>query len=166
MGRATAGVKGMKFRTEDELLTTSVIEDDAYVFTITDGGFAKRTTVDEYRTQNRGGFGIKVANLPEARGELVGAMVVEEDEQVLVVMSSGNVVRSDVSGVPARGRDTMGVIFAKPRKRDRILKVAKSSGAALAAEEGDADEETDQAPAEESQTPTPEAEVQDPDSSQ
>ncbi|MGO1522918.1 MAG: DNA gyrase subunit A [Nesterenkonia sp.] len=166
MGRATSGVTGMKFRAEDELLTADVVTEESYVFVVTEGGYAKRTHVDEYRVQGRGGLGIKVGKFVEDRGELVGAMVVEEDEQVLVVMSSGNVVRSDVSGVPARGRDTMGVIFAKPRKRDRILKVAKSSGAALAAEEGDADEETDQAPAEESQTPTPEAEVQDPDSSQ
>ncbi|MDN6148525.1 MAG: DNA gyrase subunit A [Yaniella sp.] len=146
MGRATAGVKGMKFRTEDELLTMSVIEDDAYVFTITDGGFAKRTTVEEYRTQNRGGFGIKVANLPEARGELVGAEIVVADSEVLVVMESGNVVRSAVEQVPIRGRDTMGVIFASPGKKDRIV------GATLNyeieeleddAEEGDEIEETD-----------------------
>src|SRR5699024_6195329 len=111
MGRATAGVKGMKFREEDSLLTMGVIIEDSYVFTITDGGFAKRTSVDEYRTQNRGGYGIKVANLPEARGELVGGEVVTEDSEVLVIMESGNVVRSAVAQVPIRGRDTMGVIF-------------------------------------------------------
>src|SRR5699024_522690 len=78
-GRATAGVRGMKFREDDELLTMAVIEDDAYVFTITDGGFAKRTSVDEYRTQNRGGYGIKVANLPEERGEPEGGAVGKVD---------------------------------------------------------------------------------------
>ncbi len=121
MGRATAGVRGMKFREDDQLLTMGVIEDDSYVFTITDGGFAKRTSVEEYRTQNRGGFGIKVANLPEARGELVGGEVVTEDSEVLVIMESGNVVRSAVEQVPIRGRDTMGVIFASPGKKDRIV---------------------------------------------
>ena len=76
--------------------------------------------------QGRGGLGIKVGKFVEDRGNLVGAMVVEEDDEVLVVMNSGNVVRSAVSGVPPRGRDTMGVIFAKPRKNDRILKVART----------------------------------------
>ena len=168
MGRATSGVTGMKFRAEDELLTADVVTEESYVFVVTEGGYAKRTHVDDYRVQGRGGLGIKVGKFVEDRGELVGAMVVEEDEQVLVVMNSGNVVRSAVSGVPARGRDTMGVIFAKPRKRDRILKVAKSSGATLAAtaEEEDEADATDEAPTEGGQDPTPEAEVQDSDSSQ
>jgi DNA gyrase subunit A len=133
MGRATSGVTGMKFRADDELLTADVVTSDSYVFIVTEGGYAKRTHVDDYRVQGRGGLGIKVGKFVEDRGNLVGAMVVEEDDEVLVVMNSGNVVRSPVSGVPPRGRDTMGVIFAKPRKNDRILKVAKSSGAALAA---------------------------------
>ena len=167
MGRATSGVTGMKFRDEDELLTADVVTEDSYVFVVTEGGYAKRTHVDEYRVQGRGGLGIKVGKFVEDRGDLVGAMIVEEDEQVLVVMSSGNVVRSAVAGVPARGRDTMGVIFAKPRKKDRILKVAKSSGATLAATgEVEAEEdESAEAPADGSTGGEPEAEVQDPGSS-
>ena len=123
MGRATSGVTGMKFRDDDSLLTMDVVEEDGYVFTVTDGGFAKRTHVDEYRLQNRGGLGIKVAKLVDDRGELAGGLVVREDQEVLVVMASGKVVRSAVAGVPAKGRDTMGVIFAKPDKRDRIVAV-------------------------------------------
>lgn len=167
MGRATSGVTGMKFRADDELLTADVVTEDSYVFIVTEGGFAKRTHVDDYRVQGRGGLGIKVGKFVEDRGNLVGAMVVEEDDEVLVVMNSGNVVRSAVSGVPPRGRDTMGVIFAKPRKNDRILKVAKSSGAALAAageevgsEEGSEDTVAD------NEAATPEVEVQDSESSE
>ncbi|WP_022872691.1 DNA gyrase subunit A [Nesterenkonia alba] len=147
MGRATSGVTGMKFRDDDELLAADVVTEDSYVFVVTEAGYAKRTHVDEYRVQGRGGLGIKVGKLVEDRGDLVGAMVVEEDDEVLVVMASGNVVRSAVSGVPAKGRDTMGVIFAKPRKNDRILKVARASGAALAAvgEEAGDDAETPEA---------------------
>ncbi|MEH0058772.1 DNA gyrase subunit A [Auritidibacter ignavus] len=124
MGRATSGVTGMKFKDDDELLSMGVICDDSYIFTVTDGGYAKRTSADEYRLQNRGGYGIKVANLQEARGGLVGGLVVTEDQQVLVVMKSGNVVRSAVSQVPIRGRNTMGVIFAKPGPKDSIVAVA------------------------------------------
>ncbi|MEO9246931.1 DNA gyrase subunit A [Citricoccus nitrophenolicus] len=123
MGRATSGVTGMKFRQGDELLTADVIRQDAFVFTVTDGGYAKRSTVDEYRVQNRGGLGIKVGNFVEDRGELTGGLVVEEADEVLVVMNSGKVVRSAVAGVPAKGRNTMGVIFAKPDKKDQIIAV-------------------------------------------
>ncbi|WP_370644432.1 DNA gyrase subunit A [Nesterenkonia sp. LB17] len=133
MGRATSGVTGMKFREEDELLAADVVTEDSYVFVVTEAGYAKRSDVSEYRVQGRGGLGIKVGKLVEDRGDLVGAMVVEDDDEVLVVMESGNVVRSPVSGVPSKGRDTMGVIFAKPRKKDRILKVARNSGVTLAA---------------------------------
>lgn len=127
MGRATSGVTGMKFRNEDELLAAEVVSEDSYVFIVTDGGYAKRTAVGEYRVQSRGGIGIKVAKLTEDRGDLVGALIVNDEDEVLVVMEGGKVVRSDVSQVPAKGRDTMGVIFAKPDKKDRIIAVAKNT---------------------------------------
>ncbi|WP_427015893.1 DNA gyrase subunit A [Pseudarthrobacter sp. P1] len=127
MGRATSGVTGMKFRGTDELLALDVVRDDSFVFIVTEGGYAKRTAVDEYRLQGRGGLGIKVAKLVEDRGDLVGALIVHEDDEVLVVMGGGKVVRSNVSEVPAKGRDTMGVVFAKPDKNDKIIEVARNS---------------------------------------
>ena len=127
MGRATSGVTGMKFREGDELLAADVVREDSFVFTVTNEGYAKRTDVAEYRVQSRGGLGIKVAKLNEERGELVGAMIVDESDEVLVVMGSGKVVRSAAAQVPAKGRDTMGVIFAKPDKKDHIIAVAKNS---------------------------------------
>ncbi|GAA5227559.1 DNA gyrase subunit A [Paeniglutamicibacter antarcticus] len=127
MGRATSGVTGMKFREEDELLAADVVTENSYVFVVTEGGYAKRTSVDEYRVQSRGGIGIKVAKLAEERGNLVGALIVHDEDEVLVVMQGGKVVRTDVSQVPAKGRDTMGVIFAKPDKKDRIIAVAKNT---------------------------------------
>lgn len=126
MGRATSGVTGMKFRDGDELLSANVVTDDSYVFIVTAGGYAKRTQVNQYRVQGRGGLGIKVAKLAEDRGDLVGGLIVGEDDEVMVVMQSGKVVRTSVSEVPAKGRDTMGVIFAKPGKNDEILEVARN----------------------------------------
>ncbi|MDJ0316567.1 DNA gyrase subunit A [Arthrobacter antibioticus] len=134
MGRATSGVTGMKFRNFDELLSAAVVTDESYVFIVTEGGYAKRTAVQEYRLQGRGGLGIKVAKLVEDRGDLIGALIVQEDDEVLVVMSGGKVVRSDVSEVPAKGRDTMGVIFAKPDKNDRIIGIARNSERGLVEE--------------------------------
>ncbi|HEY8590884.1 MAG TPA: DNA gyrase subunit A [Naasia sp.] len=132
MGRSTSGVIGMHFRGEDELLSASVVsgsgaEQGAYVFVVTEGGYAKRTSLDQYRLQNRGGLGVKVAKLEESRGDLAGALIVEETDEVLVVLAGGKVVRSAVAEVPAKGRDTMGVVFARFGDEDKIIAVAKNS---------------------------------------
>ncbi len=134
MGRATSGVIGMKFRGEDALQGASVVADEGYVFIVTEGGYAKRTSVDEYRVQGRGGLGIKVAKLQDARGDLIGSLIVGEDDEVLVVLASGKVVRSAVAEVPAKGRDTMGVVFARFADDDRIIEVAKNTERNLVAE--------------------------------
>ncbi|MFP5359354.1 MAG: DNA gyrase subunit A [Actinomycetes bacterium] len=136
-GRATSGVKGMSFRGDDELLAMDVVTEGSFSFVVTEGGFAKRTemTVENYRQQGRGGLGIKVANLQEARGDLVGALLVEEADEVLVIMESGKVVRSAVAEVPAKGRNTMGVIFAKPANGDKIIGIARNVERNLEAEE-------------------------------
>jgi DNA gyrase subunit A len=127
MGRSTSGVKGMTFREGDTLLSASVADDTGYVFVVTEGGYAKRTAADQYRVQNRGGLGIKVAKLAEARGDLAGALIVGDDDEVLVVLSSGKVVRSAVAEVPAKGRDTMGVVFARFAADDRIIALARNT---------------------------------------
>ncbi|UVI36096.1 DNA gyrase subunit A [Brevibacterium spongiae] len=125
LGRVTGGVTGMKFKDDDELLTMDVVQPDTYVFVVTEGGYAKRTPVDEYRLQGRGGLGIRVAKITEQRGDLVGGLIVEDGEEVLVVMEKGKIVRSSIDEVPAKGRNTMGVVFAKPGKKDRIIAVTR-----------------------------------------
>ena len=127
MGRSTSGVIGMHFRDDDQLLAARVVTDEGFVFVVTEGGFAKRTAVDQYRIQGRGGLGIKVAKLQEARGDLAGALIVDATDEVLVVLESGKVVRSNVSEVPAKGRDTMGVVFARFAADDRIIAIARNS---------------------------------------
>ncbi|ERK73112.1 DNA gyrase subunit A [Leifsonia aquatica] len=127
MGRSTSGVIGMHFRGEDSLLDASVVSDEGYVFVVTEGGYAKRTSADQYRLQGRGGLGIKVAKLSDDRGDLVGALIVDEDDEVLVVLASGKVVRSAVAEVPAKGRDTMGVVFARFAETDKIIALAKNT---------------------------------------
>ncbi len=126
MGRATAGVKGMAIKGDDEVLNAAVVTDQGFVFVVTEGGFAKRTAVDQYRPQNRGGMGIKVAKLSEQRGRLAGGLVCAEDDEVMVVLESGKVVRSGVAEVPAKGRDTMGVVFCRFDEDDRVLAVARN----------------------------------------
>lgn len=125
-GRKTAGVKGLSLRTGDELLSAAVVSDVGYVFVVTESGYAKRTEVSQYRVQNRGGIGIKVAKLTDERGGLTGGLIVDDGDEVLVIMEGGKVVRSSVDGVPAKGRDTMGVVFARPDDGDRILAIARN----------------------------------------
>ncbi len=129
MGRATSGVTGMKFRRDDALLSMSIIdadmpEDDRFVFTVTDGGFAKRTAVSEYRQQNRGGLGIKAMKLNEDRGSLVGGLVVQENDEIMAIKTSGQIIRSSVHEVPAKGRDTMGVKFVAVAGDDSVSVIA------------------------------------------
>ena len=95
------------------------------MFVVTEAGYAKRTAVDQYRLQNRGGLGIKVAKLSDDRGDLAGALIVGTEDEVLVVLASGKVVRSAVAEVPAKGRDTMGVVFARA-DADRIIAIARN----------------------------------------
>ena len=129
MGRATSGVTGMKFRDGDELLSMAVIdadmpEDDRFVFTVTDGGFAKRSRVSEYRMQGRGGLGIKAMKLNDDRGSLVGGLVVSETDEVIAIKQSGQVIRASVSDVPSKGRDTMGVKFVGLTGNDTVTVIA------------------------------------------
>jgi DNA gyrase subunit A len=142
MGRDTSGNMGMSFRKGDELLSASVINDveDAFVFVVTEGGYAKRTDVSQYRAQNRGGLGIKVAKLEEKRGDLVGALIVSEEDEVLVVLESGRVVRSAVKEVPAKGRDTMGVVFARFEENDSVIGLARNTERNLDEQEGTTNE--------------------------
>lgn len=123
MGRATSGVTGMRFRTKDVLLTMDVVREGADLFVVTEGGYAKRTALTEYRVQGRGGLGIKVANLVEARGDLVGALVTEEDSEVLVIMAGGKIVRSRVDEVSRTGRNTQGVIFSRADEGDGVIAI-------------------------------------------
>lgn len=152
MGRATSGVTGMKFKGDDLVLSMSVIRaaqvaaeaaheeaassEDAeadevkeqYVFTMTDGGFAKRSRITEYRTTGRGGLGIKAMTLTnEDRGGLVGAFIVEEGDEILSITQAGQVVRSPINEhFRATGRSTQGVKFVSPKSGDAVAVVARS----------------------------------------
>ncbi len=123
-----------------------------FVFTATDGGYAKRTNVDEYRVQGRGGLGIKAAKIVEDRGSLVGALVVEETDEILAITLSGGVIRTRVNEVRETGRDTMGVQLINLGKRDAVVGIARNAEAGREAEEvdGDAAEDADGAVTDES----------------
>ncbi|MBR5951569.1 MAG: DNA gyrase subunit A, partial [Actinomycetaceae bacterium] len=139
MGRPSSGVRGMKFREGDQLLTMDIVREGSDVFIVTEKGFAKRTPVSEYRVQGRGGFGIKVAKLTEERGDLIGALITS-GEDVLVIMESGKVMRASTEEVSTTGRNTQGVTFTRPDKGDAIIAIALNT-------ESEIDEEATEAEA-------------------
>ena len=167
MGRATSGVTGMKFRDGDEMLSMSVIRaeqvaaeeaaeeasgqhgaqaelpgvQEQYVFTITDGGFAKRTRISEYRLQSRGGLGIKAMKADDERGRLVGAFIVVQGDEVLCIKESGQVTRSGIDELRPTGRDTKGVKFVGVSNGDSVVQVARSVERAAELEEPEEGEE-------------------------
>ena len=129
MGRTTSGVTGMRFREGDELLSMGIIpagtdEGGLFVFTVTDGGYAKRTPVGGYRVQNRGGLGIRAMRMDDDRGRLVGGLVVRASDEIIAIKASGQVTRSSVGEVNPTGRDTMGVRFVGVRGGDEVIAIA------------------------------------------
>jgi DNA gyrase subunit A len=128
MGRPTSGVTGMKFRSGDSLLSMSVVElgTDPDVFVVFESGLAKRSKASEWNVKGRAIYGVAVAKLSDKGGDLVGALTVDDDEEVLLVFEKGNIVRSRVDEVRLTGRNTMGVAFAKPGRNDAIVAVARN----------------------------------------
>ena len=129
MGRSTSGVIGMKFRDDDHLLSMSVVVEgsDPDVFVVFENGIAKRTLASEYTAKGRGIQGVRVAQLSERGGDLVGALTVDGEDEVMVVMEKGKIVRSRVDEVRRTGRNTMGVQFATPDTGDSIVAVARNA---------------------------------------
>ena len=134
MGRATSGVTGMRFRGDDELLAMDVVREGSHLVTVTDAGIAKRSDMHrvnndghlDYRRTHRGGLGVRAVRLPDDRGNLVGALMADDADEILVVMEGGKVVRSMLGDIPVHARGATGVILAKPDPGDRILAVARN----------------------------------------
>jgi DNA gyrase subunit A len=136
MGRATSGVIGMRFRGDDALLAMDVVRPGAYVVTITDGGYAKRTLIDEWTPKGRGILGVRAMKLVEERGSLVGALVCDASDQIFAIASNGVVIRTRVDDVRPSGRDTMGVTLMNLADGDTVVAVARGA-------ESEADDEDD-----------------------
>jgi DNA gyrase subunit A len=141
MGRQTSGVQGIRLRPGDSALSMEVVRGGTYLVTVTDGGFAKRTSVDEWRTQGRNTYGVTAMKLVEQRGSLVGALICEESDELYAIASNGVVIRTRVDHVRATGRATMGVSLMHLAEGDAIVGVARSTD--LSEEELEAAEEVE-----------------------
>jgi DNA gyrase subunit A len=124
MGRATEGVRGMRLRSGDEVISVAIATDDADLLVVTENGFGKRTRIAEYRLTGRGGLGVKTVKLTEARGQLVGARVVRDGYQVMLISTGGTVIKIPVEDVKRLGRATQGVIVMRLRGDERVSSLA------------------------------------------
>jgi DNA gyrase/topoisomerase IV subunit A len=126
IGRAAMGVKSIELDDDDVVVAMSIVEDGAQVLSITELGYGKRTEIDEYRVQSRGGKGIKAMNLTEKTGLLAGQLLVSEDEDMLIITDDGTVIRTPVSAVSTLGRNTQGVRIMRVQENCKVVCVARA----------------------------------------
>lgn len=127
MGRATSGVQGMRFNAEDELLSLNVVREGTYLLVATSGGYAKRTAIEEYTAQGRGGKGVLTIQFDARRGTLVGALIVDDDDELYAITSGGGVIRTAANQVRKAGRQTKGVRLMNLGEGDTLLAIARNA---------------------------------------
>jgi DNA gyrase subunit A len=127
MGRATSGVLGMRFNTGDELLGVGVVREGTFVLVATDGGYAKRTPIEDYSVQGRGGKGVLTVQYDSRRGRLVGALIVDLDDELFAITSTGGVIRTSAKEVRKAGRQTKGVRLMNLGEGATLVAIARSA---------------------------------------
>jgi DNA gyrase subunit A len=127
MGRATSGVQGMRFNADDRLLSLNVVREGTYLLVATSGGYAKRTGIEEYPVQGRGGKGVLTVQYDRRRGRLVGALIVDDDSELYAITSGGGVIRTAARQVRKAGRQTKGVRLMNLGEGDTLLAIARNA---------------------------------------
>ncbi|MGV9818955.1 DNA gyrase subunit A [Nocardia xishanensis] len=127
MGRATSGVQGMRFNADDELLSLNVVRPETYLLVATSGGYAKRTAIEEYTAQGRGGKGVLTIQFDARRGTLVGALIVDDEDELYAITSGGGVIRTAAKQVRKAGRQTKGVRLMNLAEGDTLLAIARNA---------------------------------------
>ena len=149
MGRATSGVQGMRFNEDDRLLSLNVVQEGMYLLVATAGGYAKRTAIEEYTVQGRGGKGILTIQYDRRRGSLVGALIVDDDSELYAITSGGGVIRTAARQVRKAGRQTKGVRLMNLGEGDTLLAIARNAEASDEAEDAEDADGADDAGTEE-----------------
>lgn len=127
MGRATSGVYGMRFNGDDSLLSMNVVKEDQFLLVATSGGYAKRTAMEDYPVQRRGGKGVLTIQYDRRRGHLVGAEVVAGDDEIFAITSNGGIIRTAAKEVRKAGRQTKGVRLMNLAEGDSLLAIARNA---------------------------------------
>ena len=138
MGRASMGVRSMKLREDDEVISMCAVQEGELVLSITENGYGKRTSPEEYRETNRGGQGVTAMNLTEKTGPMAAQLMVRDDEDIILITDDGTVIRTPVNTIRVCGRVSQGVRLMRVGENARIVGVARTDR-----------EEADETPAEE-----------------
>ncbi|USB33278.1 DNA gyrase subunit A [Paenibacillus sp. YPG26] len=126
MGRSATGVKGITLDANDQLIGMDIVDPERDVLIVTTKGYGKRTPVGEYRIQSRGGKGIKTINVTEKNGPVVGLKVVKDEEDLMIITSSGTLIRTSMAGISTMGRNTQGVKLINTRDEDSVATVCRT----------------------------------------
>jgi DNA gyrase subunit A len=127
MGRATSGVLGMRFNAGDELLSLGVVRDGTFLLVATAGGYSKRTPIEDYPVQGRGGKGVLTLQYDRRRGTLVGALIVDIGDEIFAITSIGGVIRTSAREVRKAGRQTKGVRLMNLGEGSTLLAIARNA---------------------------------------
>ncbi|RPA64721.1 DNA gyrase subunit A [Gordonia oryzae] len=127
MGRQTSGVQGMRFNADDELLSLNVVREGTYLLVATSGGYAKRTGMEDYPVQGRGGKGVLTIQHDKRRGTLIGALIVDDDSELYAITSGGGVIRTAARQVRKAGRQTKGVRLMNLDEGTTLLAIARNA---------------------------------------
>ncbi len=123
-GRTAMGVKGINLSPDDYVVSMEVVQENTDLLVVSEKGFGKRTDIKEYRVQNRGGKGAKTYNVTKKTGQLVGAKIVADEDEVLLINNDGTVIRLKVSNISKMGRNTIGVTLMKTEKDQSVVSIA------------------------------------------
>ena len=125
MGRSAMGVKGITLSSDDKVVSMSLLEENKDLLVVSENGYGKRTNIDEYRLQSRSGKGIKTYNVTEKTGQIVGALMVNEDDEIMMINSDGVLIRLRVNEISMLGRVTSGVKLMKTNDEVNVVSIAK-----------------------------------------
>ncbi len=125
MGRSAMGVKGITLSSDDKVVSMSLFEENKDLLVVSENGYGKRTNIDEYRLQSRSGKGIKTYNVTEKTGQIVGALMVNEDDEIMMINSDGVLIRLRVNEISMLGRVTSGVKLMKTNDEVNVVSIAK-----------------------------------------
>jgi len=135
MGRTATGVRGIRLN-EDEKVISLIVASEGAVLNITENGFGKRTEVDKFRLQSRGGSGVIAIQTSERNGAVVGAVLVGDNDEIMIITDGGTLVRTRVNAISVVGRNAQGVTIIRPDKNEKVIGVDRIEGLA-----GDEEEE-------------------------
>ena len=139
-GRGTFGVVGMKLDPEDKVVSMEILSLGVDILTVAEGGYGKRTAMDEYRLQSRGGKGIITMKTTDKTGRVIGVQLVTEEDQLMMITNIGKIIRLRIKDIRVIGRNTQGVRLIELEEGERVVSVARLAEK----EEEDEEEKTDE----------------------